>query len=378
MQFPAALALSSCLDIRSQNGGPLDEGRCEGAIVAKRIRRTVAANLFKAMVLGDAHVPGRSQMADLDLALARRGAMLPATFTESTWKAWLDIDSSQIPGAGSFSKLDQAGGSRRPKGLEHCFECMLHGGLLDVMCARTRRTGDASLLRARAQEYRPLTPLHLHLDAIETVGWTTDSVGLSARVIRRMAARWVLECVHSYWNPRTGRSYSVRGPQARKPGFLRRADHWPEWNVLGVDDDVSVEQVHRVMVAVASTSVLDNDEDLFTRWIFDCASTFLATHALNWPNHAVMLGHRVTPELSSLALLHAAFIDEDESRLEDERQIARCVPRSAEWDVSAVKVRLMEGWKRYGEYLYSFGLSRQVVREQLENLELGDPMQLVG
>jgi len=84
MQFPAALALSSCLDIRSQNGGPLDEGRCEGAIVAKRIRRTVAANLFKAMVLGDAHVPGRSQMADLDLALARRGAMLPATFTEST------------------------------------------------------------------------------------------------------------------------------------------------------------------------------------------------------------------------------------------------------------------------------------------------------
>ena len=377
MQLPAALALNSCLDVRSHREAALDE-RCEGAIAAQRIRRTVAANFFKAMLLGDVHVPGRSQMEDLDVALVRHGATLPATFSESTWKAWLDIESTQIPGAGSISKLDHAVRSLLPKGLEHCFECMLHFGLLDVMCARTRRTGDTSLLLARAQEYRPLTPLHLHMDAIETVGWPTDALGLSARAIRRMAATKILQCVHSYWNPRTGRSYSVRGPRANKLGFLRRADHWPDWNVLGVDDDVSVEQIHRVMVAVASTTVLDNDEDLFTRWIFDCASTFLATHALNWPNHTVMLGHRVTPELSSLALLHAAFIDEDESRHEDERQIARCVPRSAEWDVSAVKVRLMEGWKRYGEYLYSFGLSRQVVREQLENLELGDPMQLVG
>ena len=377
MQLPAALALNSCIDIRSHREAALDE-RCEGPIAASRIRRTVAANLFKAMLLCDAHVPGRSQMEDLNLALVRHGATLPATFEERTWKAWLDIESTQIPGAGSISKLDDAVRSLLPKGLEHCFECMLHFGLLDVMCSRTRRTGDTSLLLARAQEYRPLTPLHLHLDAIETVGWTTDSLGFSARAIRRMAATWILQCVHSHWNPRTGRSYSMGGARARKSAFLRRVDHWPDWNVLGVDEDVSVEQVHRVMVAVASTTVLDNDEDLFTRWIFDCASTFLATHALNWPNHTVMLGHRVTPELSSLALLHAAFIDEDESRHEDERQIARCVPRSAEWDVSAVKVRLMEGWKRYGEYLYSFGLSRQVVREQLENLELGDPMQLVG
>ena len=77
MQLPAALALNSCIDIRSHREAALDE-RCEGPIAASRIRRTVAANLFKAMLLCDAHVPGRSQMEDLNLALVRHGARASA------------------------------------------------------------------------------------------------------------------------------------------------------------------------------------------------------------------------------------------------------------------------------------------------------------
>lgn len=343
----------------------------------KQLRRTAAANAFKAAFLEDAHEPGRGQMAKLNVALAKSGTAFPPDFDPRTWSAWINAKKPQIPGREKFSILDKIFAEARPDDAGSAYEAMLHDGLLDVMCAETRKKGDANLLRARAEEYFPESPLHNHLDAIETVGWTDESNGVPGRVVRGIAARRILKRIHYYWNPRSGSVYSVKDPQTRKLGALRRGIRCPDWEKLGVDEDISVEQIHRVMVALASTSVLD-DEERGKRWVIDCANALFATYALHWPDYVVLLGHRLTPELASVALLHATFVSEDDSLLNDERLILRCVPRAAEWDIESVQRSLVLARLIYGAILEFAGLSRKIVECEFKRLEIEDPMQFVG
>ena len=64
------------------------------------------------------------------------------------------------------------------------------------------------LLMRRAQEYQPISPLHLHFDAMDVAGWHQDHGKVSWAAVAAIAADRILQLLGDRWSPRSGVAYS--------------------------------------------------------------------------------------------------------------------------------------------------------------------------
>lgn len=278
----------------------------------RRIRLTVAVNLFKRFLLGDLHIGGRSQvtavfgaLADLDCADLR---------TPNTWKSWFDGGGS-VPKLTKVRVLDTVAQRsferRRPSDgsqqqlAPRFFEELVFGGLLNAMTAMTESKSLESEVQARASRYEPLSEWHLHVDALEVSAQSDGFGDLPWNVIKSIGATRILHALHRLWGPRGGvlfeslssalrLQWEAATPDRRKTlrEFYERlapdpfeqllnCGATPNWSRAGVRADAAPNHIYKTLFAVgADTDFLVADR--MAAWTLDLATSGLAMQALAW------------------------------------------------------------------------------------------------
>jgi len=306
-----------------------------------RLRLKCAVNHFKHRMLEATHEPGISQGKSV---LTRMTEVLSrAPFDPRTWDSWFGDAPPRVQRA-AIGRLDQffdakAGRLRERRGESGFYEELVFGGL--AVQALEPDTGKLhrSPVGQRISQYRPRSPLHLHLDTLDVAALEIDQVhkGLCLWDAKAMLSNRVMECLHDRWNHRSGTVYeslssdmelamlelsdadrkSVEkefafGPQAFQNlmGMAPQPVYEARLNQL----DFSASQVHKTMFGIAAdASFLKGDR--LTAWCLDAATAALALQSMNWRFQLDMMASGraiVMPEVWYLDAMQALFFGPDD------------------------------------------------------------------
>lgn len=287
------------------------------------------------------HEPGISQGKSV---LTRMTEVLSrAPFDPRTWDSWFGDAPPRVQRA-AIGRLDQffdakAGRLRERRGESGFYEELVFGGL--AVQALEPDTGKLhrSPVGQRISQYRPRSPLHLHLDTLDVAALEIDQVhkGLCLWDAKAMLSNRVMECLHDRWNHRSGTVYeslssdmelamlelsdadrkSVEkefafGPQAFQNlmGMAPQPVYEARLNQL----DFSASQVHKTMFGIAAdASFLKGDR--LTAWCLDAATAALALQSMNWRFQLDMMASGraiVMPEVWYLDAMQALFFGPDD------------------------------------------------------------------
>ncbi len=351
----------------------------------QKIRFKAARNHFKHMVMQGLHVANKPQTVSLLDKLAGMDSLI----SDSAWKSWFGSQYS-LPQPGKVSSLDQyitqLKKGEKAKQLENIcpefrdgyFSELIYGGLMSELLAPTESSEPIHTLMRRAQEYQPMSPLHLHFDAIDAAGWHQDFGGLPWSVVVAIASDRILQLLDDRWSPRSGEVYAgfssdfslkwakadelereeiKRSVAPMKPNLF---DHRmkpgasPDWSLLGVSPDIPHEHVYKLLFALAA----DPDflvEDRLAAWLLDLATSALAMHALAWTDRYKTMALGMPPELQYWAAFHEIFFNPDISEI-DYRRIASVMESwPAAWSQGSAKV-LVNARNAYAALLDDLGL----------------------
>lgn len=299
------------------------------------IRFAVAINVFKMLLLGEGHQPGKAQTTAVFDALAQHG--LEILLTERTWQSWF----SPNPGTPKLNKvrvLDQMAqkigafdghGKGQPSdALANYFEEMVFGGLITRMTHGTKSSRSLEvILCERANRYMPLSTLHLHLDALETASWVEDFGEVSWSAIKNLAAERILGLLSLLWKRRHGLMYgdfvwSATPPSTRASGLalfhayrgLKPAPdaayffggREPAWDRIGSVLELGSAPVHKVMFSLARDPEFLVDDKLLA-WALDLSTAALALQASTWCRRYDDFGVFPSEEAIFWAALDAIF-----------------------------------------------------------------------
>ena len=304
------------------------------------LRQPIALNLLKWMVLGEEHLPGQNQAAAILHAIGttKEGLSLEA----KAWRAWFGKKPRRAHGS-KIAPLDSYFSANlhqprwtlnlvEPHG--HFFRDLIDGGLAaSIMKPITTKEPDFTLLR-RALSYKPLSRIHLHVDAIESAALSEDNGDASWEVVKATAAQRVLGLIHSRWSPRDGTVYSeftsdlelrlqdagadeqdrIRKRYERgKPNLfdihLKRPP-CPSWSMIGIEADIAPLNVHRMLLALAGDANF-LVADRLQVWALDLVSAALAMHALAWTDRHTTHGGRMSHEMIYWRAFDAVFFSEE-------------------------------------------------------------------
>lgn len=293
-----------------------------------QLRMKAAVNLFKELILGDGHVPGRPQTTTLFNALPpARGK--PA-ISERTWQSW--FSSRMLTAKKNSAKvLDTLAIAhvRRAHAFElQPFFCeLIYGGLVAGMLAGSPKKLTLALLKKRADKYVPRSPIHLLLDAIEVDTFSDGTEKLGWSEIKSVAADCVLRHLHSRWNPRRGTIFStfpsdlkliwrvatdeqkatIKASYARMQPNLFQSDFdsgaVPDWRKIGMQDDIPHQHIYKLLFALAADPHF-LVAGRFGAWVIDLAAAMHAMHALAWTDRYKTLG---SPHVTSELIFWMAF-----------------------------------------------------------------------
>ncbi|TXT29782.1 MAG: hypothetical protein FD131_2248 [Rhodocyclaceae bacterium] len=230
----------------------------------------------------------------------------------------------------------------------------------------------------RAQEYQPISPLHLHFDAIDAAGWHQDFGGLPWSVVAAIASDRILQLLDDRWSPRSGEVYGglssdfslkwAKADESRREEIRRsqanispvlfelqmRRGASPDWQRLGVSSDIPYEHVYKLLFALAADPAF-LVEDRLQAWFLDLATSALAMHALAWTDRYNTMALGMPPELQYWVAFHEIFFNPDIAEI-DYRSIAyvmECWP--ADWSEGSATV-LVNARKSYSDLLGDLGL----------------------
>lgn len=315
-------------------------------VEGQKTRFVAARNHFKHMVLQGLHIANSPQT----MSLLRELADMDSLIGDRTWQSWFS-SRPPFPQPSKIKCLDQyitqikmCGQAKRadsicPEFRDGYFCELVHGGLMAQMLATTEASSPVRMLMRRAQEYQPVSPLHLHFDAMDVAGWHQDYGDVPWPVVAAIAADRVLQLLDDRWSPRSGSVYSgfcsdlslkwaVADEQQR--GEIRRSlakmrpdpfELWmacgasPDWRRLGVSSDVSYEHVYKVLFALAA----DPDflvEDRLSAWSLDLATSALAMHALAWTDRYSTMALGMPPELQYWVAFHEILFNPDHQEVD--------------------------------------------------------------
>jgi hypothetical protein len=291
------------------------------------LRMKVATNHFKRLLLSDRHEPGLHQENTTLNELAPRCKDID--ITGKTWKSW--FESPQIvPRIGTIQTLDELAScairvvSKRDgeeKALpSEFFSQLVHGGLVKKMMQASKSKHPLIALRDRAESYKPISALHLHLDAIEVSALTEGYGDIPWETVKRIGAERILNILTDRWSPRHGSIYSELSSELRlkwdaaspeeqseiRKNLARfRPDPFesiinaraiPDWNITGIDADISAQHIYKALFSLAADSKF-LVADRLEAWSLDLASAALAMHALAWTDRFTTFDQPISDEL---------------------------------------------------------------------------------
>jgi hypothetical protein len=349
------------------------------------LRLKVATNLFKMRLLGDLHVPQKAQTSTVFEALT--GSLGEDSLTERTWQAWFS-NTHRVPKIDKIKYLDTLASSvtqdRAKDGFAEealpvsTFSDLIHGGLLHHMLAPSKSKQPLHMLMARASDYQPVSPLHLHLDAIEIEALVDGYGDIPWVAVKAIGASRIMELLDERWGPRHGSIYKgpsnlrlkweAASPEDRvkitqsyasiNPDFLEymlNAKVNINWNLTGVDMDVSPLHIYKVLFALAADTeflIAKRLED----WSLDLATSALAMHSLAWSDRYTTFGATVTNEMIFWAAFHELLFNPESFELDNvylNDAMARC---NADWSIGAVE-KFLRARNIYHSRLTELGLS---------------------
>jgi len=277
------------------------------------LRMKVAVNHFKHLLLDDLHVSAVHQETEVFKKLAPR--CKDVEISDKTWKSWF-ADPPIIPRIETIRRLDELAScairviSKKDgenKSLPSAFYGQLvHGGLVKRMMQASKSKHPLIALKDRAESYRPISALHLHIDAIEICALSNGYGDIPWETVKQVGSERVLNLIAERWGPRKGSVYSeltsdlqlewdaaspnerieIRKVFARfKPDPFERnlnAQATPNWNIAGIEADVSPLHIYKVLFSLAADSKF-LVADRLAAWSLDLATSALAMHALVLP-----------------------------------------------------------------------------------------------
>lgn len=277
------------------------------------LRFTVAFNLFKSMLLGDFHIPGRPQTMTVLNAIAglfEGNSESEEAISDRTWQSWYE-GRPILPRRRTLKILDgllakimqnQSCMAIEPRFIEE----LVTGGLMSKLTVPSRLNKVKSLVSDRAANYRPMSQIHLLLDTLEVAERTEGFQDLGSDALREIAAQRLAQLLHEKWNPREGFFYDSFKPNPY--GFSDKADaqnreitnhHWfesdtnaairlrslaasPNWFRTGIQEDVPPQHFYRLLFCLSADQNFLRGERL-SAWVMDMASTTLILSAMDWP-----------------------------------------------------------------------------------------------
>jgi len=286
----------------------------------------MALNWFKLELLGDRHVPNVPQselvvdaFADADMVgeLGKRSwapyFATPATRTRSDVAATMDrLLRRRCPNPQNRQTA--------AVGTNGFILPLLEDGLIPRLLQRTQSKQVVNFLAEQSAAYVPVSPLHMHVDAVEAVASTEGNGDAPWQILKRVAATRLMSLLHDRWNSRSGSVYatlsstlSLELAQADaddRKQIEARYERWPRhvferhfaaapkprWHLAGMQSDSSPSHAHKLLLALAAdTEFLVADR--FERWVLDLATAALAMHAMACSDLHASYGHPIQPEL---------------------------------------------------------------------------------
>lgn len=351
----------------------------------QKVRFIAARNHFKSMVLQGFHIANDPQT----ISLLRELADMDSLIADRTWQSWF-ASRPPLPQPSKIRCLDQyiaqlktCGQVKRTKSIcpefrDGYFCELIHGGLMSQLLAPTEASEPVHTLMRRAQEYQPMSPLHLHFDAIDVAGWHQNFGGIPWSVVTAIASDRILQLLDDRWSPRAGEVYAgfssdlslkwavadeLQRGEIRHSMSKMRPDPFelwmkcgasPDWQRTGVSSDIPYEHVYKLLFALAA----DPDflvEDRLSAWSLDLVTSALAMHALAWTNRYKTMALGMPPELQYWVAFHEIFFNPDISEV-DHQSIA-CVMENwpAAWSQGSATV-LVNARNAYAALFDDLGL----------------------
>ena len=247
------------------------------------------------------------------------------------------------------------------------------------MLATTEASNPVHMLMRRAQEYQPVSPLHLHFDAMDAAGWHQDYGDVPWSVVVAIAADRVLQLLDDRWSPRSGSVYSVfcsdltlkwseadeqqRG-EIRRTLAKMRPDPFerlmacgasPDWRRLGVRPDIPHEHVYKLLFALAADSGF-LVEDRLSAWSLDLATSALAMHALAWTDRYNTMALGIPPELQYWVAFHDVLFSSDPPEIDHWAIASIMEDWPGDWSGGSTAV-LVKARETYANLLGDLGLA---------------------
>jgi hypothetical protein len=309
--------------------------------------------------------------------------------SERTWQSWFSkstvvpkLDKVKVLDAFANDAIRVPGPNRTsaPQLPYGTFSTLIHGGLVRTLTAPSQAKKLLPTLLARALEYEPLSPLHLHLDAIE-IGALTEGVGdIPWATVKALGAERVLDILATRWSPRHGTLYSklssemalkwqsateeerrsIQTSWARfKPDlfqhFMDQAPA-PEWDKVGAMADIPGAHIHKALFAIGADSRF-LVADRLSAWSLDLATAALAMHARAWADrYETFGGVRVTEEMTYWGAFVSLLFEDEEPSFDRFDLLPAMAISPAEWGADSNRTLLL-GRKTYREALAELGTS---------------------
>lgn len=350
------------------------------------LRMKVAVNHFKHLLLGDLHVEAVHQETDVSNKLAPK--CRDVKISDKTWKSWF-ADPQVIPRIETVRKLDglalcairvvsPRSGEERSLPPDFFVE-LVHGGLVSEMMRASKSKHPLIALRDRAESYKPISPLHLHLDAIE-VGALSEGYGdIPWETVKRVGAERIQNLLTDRWGPRHGTVYSeftsdlrlewessdserraeIRRNYARfKPDLfenaLNQAPH-PAWEKTGIGADVSPTHLYKALFSMASDARFLK-ADRLVAWSLDLATAALAMHAFAWSDRYTTFDDLMPDELIYWIAFAEIFFSSEPLDAGNTEIIRAMSQLDAEWNEESFSI-FRRAKEIYQEQLIQIGIA---------------------
>lgn len=210
------------------------------------------------------------------------------------------------------------------------YESMVRGGLLARMGVKGDGVATLDRARSRSLGYRPISALHLHLDAIELCAWSGQQFKEEKWAqYKALAATRILELLFDRWNARTGAMYTAVPEQAQGvdqssvskrlieqsplfEGVLSRLASRPAAKYLSPFEQTSPLQVQNILLNLSKDRQFLRGSRL-DAWALDFVTAGLAQFALAWCDRYQTLGSgTLREEMHCWAGVQSAFFTEDD------------------------------------------------------------------
>lgn len=300
------------------------------------LRLCVTLNHFKRLVLGDEHLPGVAQGSGVFQALdaltpvvnrkeyadnpnADPLARIGMKASRRSWESWFDYTSVR-PKSGHIAALDEVAKAcprwTRPRDdgqlrLPEFFYAQLYeGGLLTSMLSEASPKRPRESLRVLAEQYKPKSAWHLHLDALELLNFAAsmgevDSDEIvkvaGARIFDLLYALWgdfehpgILDTVYAQLSSEAHARWDAKSDEEKREdlahpllGLMDRPERVlfgelsrkPDFRLLGRAADVTPGRIYRMLFAIGSDSTFLQGAALHA-WAMDLATAGAAAVAL--------------------------------------------------------------------------------------------------